>query len=81
MLSQCVNNPRTDHNGNEKILSGNNVSDVDIRNGVDIFLTDIMEMDNISHRNLKLTLILKDLTNRGSDSQYFDPIVKEIHSL
>lgn len=62
-------------------FSGNKISDDDIRKGVDIYLTGIMEMSNINHRNIKLSKILRDLTDRGSASTHFNAIVKEIESL
>lgn len=40
-----------------------------------------MGMSNINYRNRKLSLILRDLTDRGSASTYFDAIVKEIESM
>ena len=64
----------------KSVLSGNNISDEDIRQGVDIYLTEIMGMSTKS-RNKKLSLILGDLTDRGSASPYFSSIVKEIESL
>ena len=65
----------------KSILSGNNISDDDIRRGVDIYLTEIMEISNMDYRNRRLSRILRDLTDRGSASPYFYPIVKEIESL
>jgi hypothetical protein len=65
----------------KSILSGNNISDDDIRKGVDIYLTGIMGMYNILYRNRKLSRILRDLTDRGSASTHFNAIVKDIESL
>lgn len=59
----------------KSIFSGNNISDDDIRKGVDIYLTG---MSNINYRNSKLSQILRDLTDRGSASTHFNAIVKEI---
>lgn len=65
----------------KSILSGNNISDDDIRKGVEIYLTGIMEMSNLNSRNRKLYKILRDLTDRGSASTHFNAIVKQIESL
>lgn len=52
----------------------------DIRKGVDIFLTDIMERDP-TYRNKKLKTILKSLTEDHGDSKFFTGIINAINDL
>lgn len=49
----------------KSMLSGNNISDNDLRKGVDVYLTEIMEKENPHYRNRILKKILRDLTDRG----------------
>lgn len=65
----------------KSISPGNQISDNDIREGVNIYFTGIMESLDPQYRNRKLSKILSDLTDRGSASSHFKAIFKEIESL
>ncbi len=58
------------------------ISDDDIRNGVDAFLTPYKDFSKErSYAVKKMSHIKIDLAGRGSASTYFDAIVKEIESI
>lgn len=53
-----------------------------IRSGVDIYLTDTMDLDPLNiGRNKKLRNILTDITAGRENSKFFAPILKEIEDL
>lgn len=52
----------------------------DIRRGVDIALTDLMQ-DEIGYRNQRLSYILRDLEKKGSTSKFFKSILSDIKLL
>lgn len=57
------------------------ISNSDIRDGIEIFCETIMQSSNIRSRNQRLSQILRDLTEHGSNSHFFADIMKEITSL
>lgn len=60
---------------------GINIDDPsDIRNGVDIFFTDLMEKES-KYRNTRMNFILKSLVADGTNSRFFLQILKAITDL
>jgi len=57
------------------------ISDKDIREGVEIDLTNTMNSKSPPYRNRRLSIILKDLTDHGAASPHFAAILKKIESL
>lgn len=55
------------------------IDDQDIRSGVDVYLTDTMNLE-AGYRNRKLKRILNDLANGGISSQYYTEILKAINN-
>jgi len=62
----------------EYIIPGNHVSDSDIRYGVEAYLEPTMQTQDPYLRKRKILEILRDLTNRGSESSHFIEIIKQI---
>lgn len=59
------------------LLQGQGVPENDIRSGVSIYLTELMD-EEPGYRNQRLAYMIKSLVNKGQKSSFFGKILKDI---